>query len=72
MHITELQQRGTDNPVLFSKFQKEPAIGGLEADDMMVVIQTSMQAEMLKSYGNNKTVCMDATHGTNAFLLQSL
>lgn len=67
MHIEELRQDGADNPVIFSKFQKEAAVGGLEVDDVMIVFQTEMQAEMLKSYGHDKVVCMDATHGTNMY-----
>ena len=37
---------------------------GLQTDDFIIVLQTPVQAEMLKEFGG-KGVCVDATHGTN-------
>ncbi len=39
---------------------------GLQTDDFIIVLQTPVQAEMLKKFGG-KVVCVDATHGTNAY-----
>ena len=33
----------------------------------MLAIQTPMQADMMKAFGNEKVVCIDATHGTNGY-----
>lgn len=73
--IEELKRQGRDNPVLFYKpqGQKEAIIGdnlGLNVDDFAIVIQTKLQAEMLCDCGNEKVVCVDATHGTNTYSFQ--
>ena len=38
----------------------------LQTDDFIIVPQTLVQAEMLKEFGG-KVVCVDATHGINAY-----
>ena len=41
---------------------------GLKLEDFVIVLQTHMQAEiMLKKFVEGKVVCVDATHGTNAY-----
>lgn len=65
----------TDNPVLFYKEQGcvEAEVGinhGLGKDDFALVIQSSLQADLLRNCGNNKVVCADATHGTNTYDFQ--
>ena len=40
---------------------------GLKQDDFALVIQTPLQAEMLRCCGDKKIVCLDATHGTNSY-----
>ena len=66
-----------DNPVLLYKPQGEiePIIGcseGLGFDDLILVIQALIQAEMFSRCGNNSAVCVDATHGTNTYDFQSI
>ena len=56
--------------VLFSKFQSDEAFNldsNLDSKDFMIVIQTPLQAHMFQAFGHNRVVCMDATHGTNAY-----
>ena len=40
---------------------------GLKRDDFLIVLQTPIQAEMFKKFAEGKVVCIDATHGTNAY-----
>ena len=73
--IEELKDQDGDNPVRFYKpqGQKEGIIGhniGLDVHDFAIVIQTPLQAEMLRGCGNNNVVCVDATHGTNTYDFQ--
>ncbi len=59
--------------VLFFKPQEESSqISFLEDNDMVLIIQTSDQREMLKKFG--KIICIDSTHNTNKykFLLYSI
>ena len=53
--------------VLFTKFQNESSQEGLGFDDIMIVIQTPLQKEMMMIFSNQRVVCMDATHGTNTY-----
>ena len=55
--------------------QKESTIGdnvGLNVNDFALVLQTKLQAEMLRDCGHEKVVCIDATHGTNTYDFQLL
>ena len=77
--VKEMEGKKDDNPVLFYKKQGQTKAevgtnNGLGGDDFALVIQTPLQSEMLQSCGDNKVICVDATHGTNAynFLLISL
>ncbi len=64
-----------DNPVLFYKEQGSDVaeVGrnyGLGKHDFALVLQSSLQADLLKNCGDNKVVCADATHGTNTYNFQ--
>ncbi|GFY71336.1 uncharacterized protein TNIN_288161 [Trichonephila inaurata madagascariensis] len=39
---------------------------GMKAEDFLLVIMNSSQKDMLKFYGND-TICLDFTHGMNAY-----
>ena len=57
------------NPVLLHKVQgEEPCIEmeNLRKEDMLLVIQTEFQRDMMVKFGNN-IVCLDATHGTTMY-----
>ena len=57
------------NPVLLHKVQgEEPCIEmeNLKKEDMLLVIQTEFQRDMMVKFGNN-IVCLDATHGTTMY-----
>ena len=55
------------NPVLFYKPQGTTDPNGNLADnDFLLVIQTEFMRDMFSRFGNN-AVCMDTTHGTNAY-----
>lgn len=55
------------NPILLYKPQGTTLPNTtLKADDFLLVIQTQFQCDMLTKFGDN-TVCIDATHGTNAY-----
>jgi hypothetical protein len=65
---------GPDSPVIYYKSQGEISKDGpLENDDFLLVLMNSAQGEIFKKFGNN-IVCMDSTHGTNAynFLLSTI
>ena len=40
---------------------------GLDLNDFALVIQTSLQREVLQTCSSNRVVCIDATHGTNGY-----
>ena len=66
--VEEMKGKGEDNVVLTYKPQGVNDDGkGLKKDDFLIVLQTPIQAEMLKRFGEHKVVCVDATHGTNAY-----
>lgn len=63
----------TNSPVLFYKGQGcvDAEVGtndGLGKDDFALVIQSSLQADLLRDCGDNKVVCADPTHGTNTLI----
>lgn len=49
------------------KPQGEASDTTLHLKDFVLAIQTPLQAEMLKKFGPNHIICIDATHGTNAY-----
>ena len=65
--VEEMRGKGEGNVVLSYKPQgTSDDKTGLQTDDFIIVLQTPVQAEMLKKFGG-KVVCVDATHGTNAY-----
>ena len=59
---------GDDNVVLYYKPQgADDDKTGLKREDFLIVLQTPIQAEMFKKFAEGKVVCVDATHGTNAY-----
>ena len=59
---------GDDNVVLYYKPQgADDDKTGLKREDFLIVLQTPIQAEMLIKFAEGKVVCVDATHGTNAY-----
>ena len=61
------------NPVLLLKRQGYACIEGMDTnglslsnDDLLLVVQTQFQKEMLQTFGCH-AVCMDSTHKTNAY-----
>lgn len=73
--VKEMEKRFKENPVLLFKRQGkiEADVGtsnGLKENDFALVIQTPLQSEMLQSCGDKKVICLDATHGTNAYDFQ--
>jgi hypothetical protein len=66
--VEEMRGKGEDNVVLFYKPQGvDDERRALKRDDFVIALQTPIQAEMFKKFGEGKVVCVDATHGTNAY-----
>ena len=66
--VEEMKEKCNDNPVLLHKPQGEASSDtALHIKDFALGIQTPLQAQMLKRFGPNKIICIDATHGTNAY-----
>ena len=62
------EMRGMGDVVLYYKPQgADENKTGLKREDFLIVLQTPIQAEMLKNFAVGKDVCVDATHGTNAY-----
>ena len=63
-------EREEHNDVLCFKGQGEISDhAGIETDDFLLGIQTEFQRDMFVRYAS-KLVCVDATHGTNAYDFQ--
>lgn len=64
--VEEMKSQGDSNPVLLYDHNS--------SDDFIIVLQSTLQAEMLKCLASQKVVCIDDTHGINAynFYLSSL
>ena len=59
-------KQSDNNPVLLYKIQgKSDEI--MSEDDFVLALQTPFQAHMLQSCGHDKIVCINSTHGTNAY-----
>ena len=70
--VDDMTLKGSDSPVLLYKVQGcvTSEVGhatGLTLNDFALVIQTPLQAEIMKSCTHNNIVCVDATHGTNTY-----
>ena len=63
-----MRGKGEDNVVLYYKSQgaSDDKTGLLREDFLVDFLVSPIQAEMLKKFGG-KVVCVDATHGTNAY-----
>ena len=68
--VSELQQEAFD-PILLFKPQGEKSATHttLPTEGFVLVIQTQFQQELFQKYGH-KILCIDATHGTNAYRFQ--
>ena len=63
-------EREDHNPVLCFKAQGEKSNHvGIESNDFLLGLQTEFQKDMFVKYAT-KLVCVDATHGTNAYDFQ--
>ena len=66
--VIEMEHAGNKNPVIFYKPQgKCLEKTSLLKNDFVLAVQTSLQVDVLKTCGPNKVICIDATHGTNAY-----
>jgi hypothetical protein len=66
----EEMKANPSNPVILFKEQGSPQpsdCDNLGIDDFALAIQTPMQAEMLRTLGNDKIICLDSTHGTTGY-----
>lgn len=63
--VEEMKQ-SDNNPVFLYKPQGESA-EIMPEKDFLLALQTPFQAHILQSCGHNKVVCIDSTHGTNAY-----
>ena len=73
--VDDMMTKGCDSPVLLYKVQgcATAEVGnaiGLSLNDFALVIQTPLQAEIMRSCAHNNIVCADATHGTNTYDFQ--
>ena len=58
------------NPVLFFKPQGQKSdFNGVEEKDSLLALQTQFQKEMFEKHAQ-KSICVDATHGTTAYDFQ--
>ena len=63
--VEEMKEKCNDNPVLLHKPQGEASSDtALHIKDFALGIQTPLQAQMLKRFGPNKIICIDAIHTT--------
>ena len=66
----DAMKSNSPNPVLLYKQQGEPHSVGcksLELNNFILVLQTPLQAEVLKKCGHGRVICIDNTHGTNSY-----
>ena len=64
--VEEMREMGDDNVVLY--YKPQGADDRTEkGEDFLIVLQTPIQAEMLKKFAEGKVVCVAATHGPNAY-----
>ena len=66
--LREWEDKGVDNPILYYKLQGEEVKDDypLQKEDFILVMQTPLQRMMFPKFGK-KGVCIDGTHGTNAY-----
>ena len=59
-------KQSDSNPVLLYKVQGEND-EIMSEEDFVLALQTPFQAHMLQNCGHDKIICIDSTHGTNAY-----
>ena len=65
--VEELTNENEGNPVILYKAQGQTLqCSNLNKEDFILALQTPLQKHMLQKCGKN-IVCMDSTHGTNAY-----
>ena len=68
--VAELQQEDYDAILLFKpQGERSIAYPNLSTESFVLVIQTQFQQQMFQKYGH-KILCIDSTHGTNAYRFQ--
>ena len=68
--VAEMQLKPSSNPVILYKPQgtaQPNECDNLTDDDFVIALQTPLQAEMLKQFGHERTICIDSTFGTTGY-----
>lgn len=69
--VKEMMAKGDENPILYYKPQGESSNYNsyFSKNDFCLIIMTKLQSELFLKFGNDK-VCIDGTHGLNAYNFQ--
>ena len=68
--LVEEMKMSESNRIILYKPQGMPqpeACENMCNNDFMLVIQTHLQAEIIKKYSYDRVICIDSTHGTNGY-----
>lgn len=65
--VHEEQEKGDSCVILYKSQNRASSKTGINNQDFLLGIMNASQAEMLKKFGSDGIVCMDATHGTNPY-----
>ena len=67
--VKEMELTPATNPVIMYKKQGSivQSCTDLNIDDFVIALHTPLQAQILQKFGQNGTVCIDSTHGTNGY-----
>ena len=66
--VNEMNSIEKESPVLIFKQQGSVSSqNNLLPNDFVLALQTSLQATVMKMFGPDKIICIDATHGTNGY-----
>lgn len=66
--VNEMRDNEFNDCILIYKKQGDLTESiGLSKEDFLLGIMTLAQKEILKKFGNNGIICMDAMHGTNPY-----
>ena len=65
----EEMKASESNPIILYRPQgiQPEACENICNNDFMLVIQTQLQAEIIKKYSYGRVICIDSTHGTNGY-----
>ncbi|KAF0707929.1 Transporter [Aphis craccivora] len=66
--VEQMKQEKENNPVIY--YKKKGEVDGnniLDLKDFCIILMDPSQMHMLKQFGNGKIVCIDGTHGLNAY-----